>query len=55
MIGIYAPDLVFLHDLSCRAGGGSQRDKASMPPGAVPAQDKGREILEATEFLQGDA
>jgi hypothetical protein len=39
MTGIYAP--ILLHDLDCRpGGGGSQKDRASMPPRAVPAQEQ---------------
>ena len=53
MIGIYAP--ILLHDLGCRSGGGSQKDRASMPPRAVPAQEYNRQILEAKEIQLGEA
>jgi hypothetical protein len=37
MTGIYAP--ILLHDLGCCPRDGSQKDRASMPPRAVPAQE----------------
>jgi hypothetical protein len=53
MIGIYAQ--ILLHDLSCRPGGGSQKDRALMPPRAVPAQEHNRQIIVAKEFQLGGA
>ena len=53
MIGIYTPNL--LHDLGCRPGGGSQKDRASMPPRAVPAQEHNKKITGAKEFQFGEA
>ena len=52
MIGIYAP--ILLHDLGCRPGGGSQKDRASMPLRAVPAQKHNKKILAAKEFQLGE-
>jgi hypothetical protein len=53
MIGIYAQ--IVLHDLGCRPGGGSQKDRVSMPLRAVPAQEHNRQLIGAKEFQLGEA